>query len=314
MDYLSRDGIHHSLDLHSDFQGEVPHALERGDPAAARDELPRAVHWPDRDPTRWKQHSNWRAKVTHRSRVVDLYRGVPRRVDVGSLALTSSPEHRGGAGVPLNGTIRMPYEGFVGTSERAHLYRNYADSAGYAARNRPPRSWSRPCRATVWRARRQVGSPESRGIARSLGALLIVDDIFAGCGRTGTFFSFERLGIEPDIVCISKSIGGIGLPLAMLLIRPDCDVWNPGEHNGTFRGNNLAMVAATAALGFWEEPQFLAGVQTLIRTLEVELGGIVREFAECGVRAVGRGALRGIALVAARSCRRGCRLRRSATG
>ena len=77
--------------------------------------------------------------------------------------------------------------------------------------------------------------------------LLIVDDIQVGNGRTGKFFSFEHAGLTPDIVCLSKSIGG-GLPLSIVLIRPECDAWQPGEHTGTFRGNNLAFIAATAVL------------------------------------------------------------------
>src|SRR5699024_8669135 len=82
-------------------------------------------------------------------------------------------------------------------------------------------------------------------IARKFGILLIVDDIQAGCGRTGTFFSFEKAGIKPDIVCLSKSIGGYGLPMAITLFTEELDIWSPGEHNGTFRGNNLAFIAAT---------------------------------------------------------------------
>ena len=75
-----------------------------------------------------------------------------------------------------------------------------------------------------------------------------------GCGRTGPFFSFETAGITPDIVCLSKSIGGYGLPLALTLIRPELDIWEPGEHNGTFRGVNPAFVTGTAALrAYWRD-------------------------------------------------------------
>ena len=80
--------------------------------------------------------------------------------------------------------------------------------------------------------------------------LLIVDDIQVGCARTGTFFSFERAGIVPDIVVMSKSIGGAGLPFALTLFKPELDIWAPGEHNGTFRGNQLAIVAAKAGLEY----------------------------------------------------------------
>lgn len=86
--------------------------------------------------------------------------------------------------------------------------------------------------------------------------LLICDDIQVGCGRTGSFFSFERANIVPDIVVLSKSISGYGFPMSLLLIKPDLDIWEPGEHNGTFRGNQLAFVGATAALEYRESYDF----------------------------------------------------------
>src|SRR5690606_35001201 len=95
-------------------------------------------------------------------------------------------------------------------------------------------------------------------IAREHGSLLIVDDIQAGCGRAGSFFSFEDAGIKPDIVTLAKSLSGMGLPFALTLFRPDLDIWEPGEHNGTFRGNRHAFVTATAALRhFWRDGAFL---------------------------------------------------------
>ncbi len=83
--------------------------------------------------------------------------------------------------------------------------------------------------------------------------LLIVYDIQVGCGRTGTFFSFERAGITPDIVLLSKSISGFGLPLSLVLIKKEFDVWKPGEHSGTFRSNNLALCTGKEALTFWKD-------------------------------------------------------------
>ena len=80
--------------------------------------------------------------------------------------------------------------------------------------------------------------------------LMVVDDVQVGCCRSGNFFSFERAGIVPDMVTMSKSIGGYGLPLAITLLKPELDVWKPGEHNGTFRGNQLAFVAAKAGLEY----------------------------------------------------------------
>lgn len=91
--------------------------------------------------------------------------------------------------------------------------------------------------------------------------LLIADDIQVGCGRTGSFFSFERAGIEPDIVTLSKSIGGCGMPLALVLIKPELDIWEPGQHTGTFRGNQLSLIAGKAGLEMIAETDLLAQVQ-----------------------------------------------------
>ncbi|MBD2309014.1 diaminobutyrate--2-oxoglutarate transaminase [Chroococcidiopsis sp. FACHB-1243] len=82
--------------------------------------------------------------------------------------------------------------------------------------------------------------------------LLICDDIQVGCGRTGSFFSFERANIVPDMVVLSKAISGYGFPMSLLLLKPELDIWEPGEHNGTFRGNQLAFVGGTAALEYRE--------------------------------------------------------------
>ena len=94
-----------------------------------------------------------------------------------------------------------------------------------------------------------------------------------GCGRTGPFFSFEVAGITPDIVCLSKSISGYGLPMSLTLFRPELDVWRPGEHNGTFRGNNPAFVTATAALReFWSDSTLEKQTEARALRFEQELG------------------------------------------
>jgi diaminobutyrate-2-oxoglutarate transaminase len=125
--------------------------------------------------------------------------------------------------------------------------------------------------------------------------LLILDDIQMGCGRTGAFFSFEEAGIEPDIITLSKSIGGYGMPLALTLFKPELDVWEPGEHNGTFRGNNPAFVTATAALEtYWTDGQMEK--QTLARGEQVEaaLRAIATEHAEDIADFRGRGLVWGL--------------------
>jgi len=124
--------------------------------------------------------------------------------------------------------------------------------------------------------------------------LLIVDDIQAGCGRTGTFFSFERAGIEPDIICLSKAIGGIGMPMAIVLIKPELDVWAPGDHVGTFRGNNLAFVAGAAALDYWRTPAFERELEVKSRRIRIELVRLLNQFPDHLKEVRGLGMIQGL--------------------
>src|SRR5690606_19556024 len=130
-------------------------------------------------------------------------------------------------------------------------------------------------------------------IARDHGALLIIDDIQAGCGRTGRFFSFEEMGVMPDLVPLAKSISGFGLPMALVLVRPQHDVFGPAEHNGTFRGNTHAFVTARVAVEkFWADQAFeaeLAEKAALIERRLTELAALVP-----GAYLKGRGLMRGV--------------------
>lgn len=126
--------------------------------------------------------------------------------------------------------------------------------------------------------------------------LLIIDDIQVGNGRTGTFFSFERAGIHPDMVTLSKSIGG-GLPMALLLMRPELDQWQPGEHTGTFRGNNLAFIAATQALSFWDSSDLTKAVEYKSNVLRQELEKLAEEFPEFEPKVKGIGMIMGLEMI-----------------
>ena len=114
--------------------------------------------------------------------------------------------------------------------------------------------------------------------------LLIVDDIQVGCGRTGTFFSFEAAGIRPDIITLSKSLSGFGLPMSLVLMKPELDVWKPGAHSGTFRGNNLAFVTATQALEtYWTNAAFSAEIQRKESLVRDWLENLVHSFPNAGL-------------------------------
>jgi diaminobutyrate-2-oxoglutarate transaminase len=177
---------------------------------------------------------------------------------LGALAATGDGTMRSAAGQPLQGVVRMPFEGFLG---------NDVDTLKYidALLDDPGSGVDLPAAFIVETVQAEGGLKVAsrqwlQGLAElaaRYGILLIVDEIQTGCGRTGPFFSFEDAGITPDIVCVSKSIGGIGFPMALVLMKESLDVWSPGEHIGTFRGNNLAFVAASAALEtYWRDPAF----------------------------------------------------------
>ncbi|MCY2973543.1 MAG: diaminobutyrate--2-oxoglutarate transaminase [Planctomycetota bacterium] len=130
-------------------------------------------------------------------------------------------------------------------------------------------------------------------ICRRHDILLIADDIQVGNGRTGSFFSFEPAGIEPDIICISKAFGG-GLPMSLLLMRRECDTWKPGEHTGTFRGNNLAFVAARVLLEYWRDNQLSLQIQEHAKFIEQKLKQLLSQFSSTCSDVRGRGMIWGI--------------------
>ena len=133
---------------------------------------------------------------------------------------------------------------------------------------------------------------------RERGILLIVDDIQVGCGRTGTFFSFEPAGLCPDIVCLSKAISGFGLPMALVLLRPELDIWKPGQHNGTFRGNNLAFVTAAEALTYWQDDRLSQEVTAKAERVRQRLREMADRHSAAGAALRGRGLIQGLALPA----------------
>ncbi len=134
-----------------------------------------------------------------------------------------------------------------------------------------------------------------RELCTEFGILMIVDDIQMGCGRTGDFFSFEKADVEPDIVLLSKSIGAYGLPMAVVLLKPELDQWEPGQHNGTFRGHNLAFVAAAKALEYyWANDDFSRSIKHKSALLEEKLQNIMSAYPELDFEVRGRGLAYGL--------------------
>ncbi|MEU6198899.1 diaminobutyrate--2-oxoglutarate transaminase family protein [Streptomyces sp. NPDC047061] len=124
---------------------------------------------------------------------------------------------------------------------------------------------------------------------------LIADEIQTGVGRTGAFWAVEHSGVTPDVMVLSKAIGG-SLPLAVVVYRDDLDVWEPGAHAGTFRGNQLAMAAGTATLAHVRENALAERAGLLGSRMLTQLRRLQDDFACVGdVR--GRGLMIGVELV-----------------
>jgi diaminobutyrate-2-oxoglutarate transaminase len=130
-------------------------------------------------------------------------------------------------------------------------------------------------------------------ICKEFDILLIVDDIQVGNGRTGSFFSFESSGINPDIITLSKSIGG-GLPLSMVLMKTELDQWKPGEHTGTFRGNNLAFIASAELLSYWENDNLSKAVESKEIILKDGLMEIKEKYPSIQAEVRGKGLIYGL--------------------
>lgn len=127
-------------------------------------------------------------------------------------------------------------------------------------------------------------------LAKELGALFIVDEIQSGCGRTGKFFSFEHYCLIPDIVCLSKSVSGFGIPMSLLLMKSELDQWEPGEHNGTFRGFNYGFVTGAESIRtYWSNGEFEQRLARSSELLEEKLSELTERYSEalCGYRALG---------------------------
>jgi len=294
LDYIKNDGITHSLDLQTVAKERF--LLAMSDIILKPRKLDYVIQFTGPTGANAVEAALKLArKATGRTNVI-AFTNAFHGVTSGALAATGNGYHRAVAGVPLYGTVRLPFEGYLGEN---------VDTISYMDRllSDPSSGFDLPAAVIVETVQGEGGlNVASVGWLRRLQALcqekkilLIVDDIQAGCGRTGAFFSFEAAGIKPDIVTLSKSLSGYGLPLAIVLIRRDLDVWRPGEHNGTFRGNNHAFVTATATLEhYWRTSEFADGVAAKGEFLEQQLRRMADRFPAEIVDARGRSMMRGL--------------------
>ena len=294
LEYINNNGITHGLDMHTKAKGEFLEAFnEKILKPRGMDYL---VQFTGPTGTNAVEAAMKIARnVTGQQNIVTFTNGF-HGVSLGALAATGNSHHRDAAGTTLNGVHRMPYDGYLGDGidTTAYLDKVLSDSSS---------GINSPAAVIVETVQGEGGINVAsldwlrnlQAVCKQHGLLLIVDDIQAGCGRTGDFFSFEAAGIEPDIITLSKSLSGYGLPFAVVLMKPELDQWKPGEHNGTFRGNNLAFVTAKAAIDhYWSDDVFSKAVKRKGRYVSERLAAIVDRYGEGNFTARGRGMFQGI--------------------
>ncbi|XOV85099.1 MAG: diaminobutyrate--2-oxoglutarate transaminase [bacterium] len=292
--YIEQDGITHGLDLHTCAKEAFLEKLQNY--ILKPRNLDYVVQFTGPTGTNAVEAALKIARnVTGRHNVISFTNGF-HGVSLGAMAATGNSHHRGAAGIPLTGTTPMPFDGYQGKD---------VDTAAFVEQmiDDPSSGMDAPAAVIVETVQGEGGLNVAsfdwlrsiEKICRDRQIVMIVDDIQAGCGRTGSFFSFEPAGIKPDIVTLSKSLSGYGLPFAVTLMKPELDQWKPGEHNGTFRGNNHAFVTAAAALDtFWQSETFMQQVDERSQQLAEHLQKLSREFSGSGVKHKGRGMMQGL--------------------
>lgn len=290
IDYLERDGIVHSLDMHAKAKGEFIDFFQN--------EVlkPRGYDYKIMFAGPTGTNANESAlklarKVTGRSNVFAL-NGAFHGMTLGTLSLTGDLGVRAGGGVNLTNVTHIPAPYYNNGNFDTIAYLDELLSDDHSGVDKPAAIILETVQAE---GGIHVFSKEFlkgiREICDKYDILMICDEIQVGCSRTGTFFSFERADVVPDMVTMSKSIGGYGLPLGLLLLKPELDIWSPGEHNGTFRGVQLSLVAAKAGL----EIMINENVPEQVKRKET----IVREFLDNEIKPMleDKQEIRGIGLI-----------------
>jgi diaminobutyrate-2-oxoglutarate transaminase len=293
IDYLQKDGVAHALDMWTvakrqfleTFEGVIlkprglDYKLQFTGPTGAN-----AV----------EAALKLARKVKQRSNVIAFTNGY-HGLSAGALTVTGNRHFRNEAFVNRLDAAFMPYDGYFGEKFNTldYLRRFLEDKSS---------GLDLPAAIILETIQAEGGINVARyewlqgleKLCREFDILLIVDDIQVGNGRAGTFFSFEPAGIRPDLVVLSKAIGGIGLPMSLVLIKPEIDQWKPAEHTGTFRGNNLAFVAANAALAYWRGNEFQHEIERKGQWLEKQLTALKQKYPQLVRKVRGRGFIYGL--------------------
>lgn len=245
LDYLMTDGIIHALDMYTVPKREFIETLEKKiiEPRGMKYK----IQFCGPTGTNGVEAALKLARKNKGRRNIFAFMGCFHGMTLGALSLTSEMYARNGAGASLNDVTHIPapymFEGLDVIKYMQTLldddHSGVEKPAAIIMETLQAEGGIRPFSDEFLRDVREFCDKND--------ILMIIDDIQVGCCRTGTFFSFERAGIVPDMVIMSKSIGGLGMPLSIVLLKEDLDIWKPAEHNGTFRGNQLSFIAGTAS-------------------------------------------------------------------
>ncbi|MDY6783758.1 MAG: diaminobutyrate--2-oxoglutarate transaminase [Cyanobacteriota bacterium] len=292
--YIESDGIVHGLDLATVAKEEFLEALETI--ILQPRQLNYKVQFPGPTGTNAVEAAFKLARqVTGRETAIAFSNGY-HGVTLGSLAATAKASQRAAAGILTQGVTFIPYDSYLGPNlDTAEYLDKVLSDVGSGV--------PLPAAVIVETIQGAGGVNVARfewlrsleKVCRQHNILLIVDDIQVGCGRTGSFFSFEEVGISPDIVTLSKSLSGFGLPFSLVLIKPELDQWKPGQHSGTFRGPNLAFVTAKAALEiYWQDDSLAAAVKEKGAIMQSRLVELAQKYPQEGFSVRGRGMIQGL--------------------
>lgn len=258
--YLESDGIVHALDMYTVPKENFINYFE--EKILKPRKLDYKIAFPGPTGTNSIELALKLARKVKQRPYIWAFTGAFHGMTLGALALTTESAARKAAGVPLNYTVHIPAPYSMGGNFDSIAYMEQLLSDDHSGYEKPA--------AIIIETVQQEGGihvfskeflKDLRALCDKYDILLICDEVQIGCSRSGTFFSFERADIVPDIVFMSKSIGGYGIPFAVTLLKKELDVFKPGEHNGTFRGCQLSMVAGLAALEMTVEQDIPAQVR-----------------------------------------------------
>ncbi len=285
IDYLQNDGVLHSLDLLTTARCEFINAFEKR--ILEPRNMPHRLQFTGPTGTNAVEAAMKLARrVSGRKNIIAFQQGF-HGMTLGALAATANEYFRAAAGVPLDYVSHAAFNDMAALEEMRKHFQASADNLPAAFL------------LEIIQAEGGVNLAEKHWIeslaslAKEFGVLLIVDDIQVGCGRTGSYFSFDGFDLQPDIICLAKGVGGIGTPLAFNLVLPELDDhWSPGEHTGTFRGQNLSFVAGKVALDYFADDVLMNLVAEQEKLVNSSLSALLS--ADSSLQLRGRGMIVGL--------------------